>query len=426
MRDLCVNKGLHGSHVTFMDVHEERLSMISRLAERLSGELNAGLSFTTTTDRQAALKGADFVINTALDGGHDWAEEQRGIAEKHGYYRGTALPALAQIAFFLEVARDIERICPNAWLIESANPVFEGCTAMSRQTNVKLIGLCHGHHGVNTIAKVLGLEPKHVTAKMPGFNHWIWLTEFLYKGENAYPLLDEWIETKAQEFWTNDDRSPFDNQMRRAAIHQYQLFGLMPIGDTPRAGGWWYHTDLATKQRWYGPDGGFDSEIGWAKYLVRCEQKVRQIEQAALDQSKPITDTFPAKRGGEQIVPIINSLVNNVPGTYQVNIPNKGPLLPGFPENLVVECQATVDGSGMHGNPVPALPRKLMVGAMIPRWQQAELIVEAACSGDPDIALIYLLRDHRTRGLEQAEGLLNEWLAHPRNTRVAQIFTTRK
>ena len=85
IRDLCVCGGLRGSGVALMDVDERRLAMIARLAARLSGELGAGLSISATTDRAKALAGADFVINTAQVGGHDWVEAQRRLAEQHGY-----------------------------------------------------------------------------------------------------------------------------------------------------------------------------------------------------------------------------------------------------------------------------------------------------------------------------------------------------
>jgi len=180
------------------------------------------LSFSKTTDRQAALKGADFVLNTAQVGGHDWVETQRSLAEQHGYYRGVRLPNFGQAAFFLEVARDVERICPEAWLIQSANPVFEGCTLMARETNANVFGLCHGHYGYREIASTLGLDLEQVSAQCPGFNHWIWMTDFRYQGKDAYPLLDEWIEAKGEDYWANDDRGFGANQMRRAAIHQYR------------------------------------------------------------------------------------------------------------------------------------------------------------------------------------------------------------
>ena len=422
VRDLCVTPGLHGSHIVFMDIDGHRLNMITRLAERLSADLKAGLTFSQTTDRAEALRGADFVINTAQVGGHNWTEAQRSLAEKHGYYRGVRLHDFGQSVFFLEVARDIERICPNAWLIQSANPVFEGCTLMARETNVKVLGLCHGHYGYHKIADVLGLDLVHVSAQMPGFNHWIWMTDFRYKGRDAYPLLDAWIENEAEVYWARDDFSFSDNQMSRAAIHQYQLYGLMPIGDTPRMVGWWYHTDLATKQRWYGRLGGFDSELGWGQYLERIGQRVARVEQAALDESRPVSESFEPVQSKEQIVPIIDSLVNDVQRVFQVNIPNQGQIIKGFPEDLVIECQGVVNGAGIRGVTVPPFPPKLMAGAMIPRWHRAELQVEAIRTRDRQLLLHYLLQDQRSRSLQQAEALLDEWLTDPRNERTAAFF----
>ena len=422
VRDLCVNPGLHGSHVVLIDVDQRRMSMVARLAERLSDELGAGLSFSQTTDRAEALQGADFVINTAQVGGHVWTEAQRMMAERHGYYRGARLHNVGQAAFFLEVARDMERICPSAWLIQSANPVFEGCTLMTRETGVKVLGLCHGHYGYRDIARVLGLELERVSAQMPGFNHWIWMTDFRYRGRDAYPLLDEWIETQARGYWARDDREFWDNQMSPAAIHQYRLFGLMPIGDTPRMAGWWYHTDLETKKRWYGHLGGFDSEIGWRQYLDKMGANVRQVEQAAKNKRQPIRKTFEPVQSDEQIVPIMDSLVNDVERMFQVNVPNRGHIIQGFPEDLVIECQGVVSGAGIRGVVAPPFPPKLMAGAMIPRWHEAELVVEALRSGDRDLVLLYLLQDQRTRSLEQAESLLDEWLADPRNERMARLF----
>lgn len=429
VRDLCVAPGLHGSHVAFMDVDEKRLDMVNRLAERLSDELHAGLTFSKTTDRAQVLQGADFVINTAQVGGHDWSEAQRSMGERHDYYRGAHLHMFGQMIFFLEVARDIERICPNAWLIQSANPVFEGCTLMTRETKTQVLGLCHGHYGYRDIARVLGLDLAHVTAQMSGFNHWIWMTDFRYRGEDAYPLIDEWIRTKAEAYWAQDDRAFHDNQMSRAAIHQYQLFGLMPIGDTPRmvdcprlVGGW-YHVDLATKQRWFGRLGGFDSEIGWQQYLDRMAENVQKVEQAATDMDHPVSAVFPPKQSDEQIVPIINSLVHDVEALYQVNIPNDGQIVKGFPEDLVIECQGVVSGAGIRGVSAPHLPAKLMAGAMIPRWHHAELVVNAVRTHDRDMLLLYLLEDPRTRRLEQAEALLAEWLADPRCKSVAEWFS---
>ncbi|MDB5083139.1 MAG: Alpha-glucosidase, partial [Bacilli bacterium] len=250
-----------------------------------------------------------------------------------------------------------------------------------------------------------------------------WLTDFRYRGKNAYPLIDEWIEKHSEEYWAKDNFEFYDTQMSRAAIHQYKLFGLMPIGDTPRFAGWWYHTNLETKKSWYGSLGGFDSEIGWQRYLDKLGNNVREIEQAALVENLRVTDIFKPVQSPEQIVPIINSLVNDSEGTYQVNIPNKGPIIKGFPEDLVIECQGIVSGAGIRGVGVCDLPRKTVVNVMIERWRQAEAKIEALRSGDRDTLLVALLEDQRTCSLQQAETILDEWLADPRNERLALIFS---
>ncbi len=429
VRDLCVHPRMGGSHVALMDVDDHRLQMIESLAARLARELRADISFSKTLDRGEALDGAQFVINTAQTGGHGWTEAQRSLGEKHGYYRGAGivngdggLHCFGQLDLMLSVARDIERIAPDAWLIQSSNPVFEGCTLMTRETKVKVVGLCHGHYGYRGVARVLGLELEHVTAEMPGFNHWIWMTDFRYKGENAYPILDEWIARKADAYWRSHKPTFSETQMSRAAIHQYRFFGLMPIGDTPRFAGWWYQTDLATRKRWYGTHGGFDSEIGWAQYLEHIEERVKAVEKAAREPSVRVTDLFPPRASDEQIVPIIDSLAHDVQGRYQVNVPNRGPVIQGFPQDLVIECQAVVDRSGIRPVTVPPLPRKLVTSAMIPRWHKAEMLVEAFRRGDRNLLLNTLLFEPRTRSLEQAEKAVADWLGDPRNTTVARRF----
>lgn len=419
VRDLCVTKGLFGSHVTFMDIDEHRLEMVLGLAKRLANELRADLSFSSTTNMESSIKDADFIINTAQAGGHSWSEAQRTLSEKHGYYRGAHLDQLNQMAFFMEVAKLIKDIAPNAWLIQSANPVFEGCTIMSRVYGIKIIGLCHGHYGYHEIADVLGLDRRDVTANMIGFNHWIWMTEFRYKGQDAYPLINEWIETKAENYWLNHQPRFSENQMSRAAVDQYQLYGLFPIGDTPRFGGWWHNDSLISKKKWFGEKlGGFDSEIGWQLYLDAMGQNVQRIHDVVLNPSALVTDEFPAVQSNEQIVPIIESLINDIQRVFQVNIPNRGHIIKGFPEDLVIECRGVVNGGGVCGISEPSLPERLIAGVMIPRWSEAESRIYAVKSGEYNAFRSLLLQDRRTHSPEQADALLQEWIADPRNIHI--------
>jgi len=142
----------------------------------------------------------------------------------------------------------------------------------------------------------------------------------------------------------------------------------------------------------------------------------------ATDPDIRATDIFEPVQSGEQIVPIINSLTNDIEGVYQVNIPNKVRLLDDFPENIVIEGQAIVNGSGVHGIKMNALPRSVVAGAMLPRWREAEQAVECMRLQSYNLLLLYIMGDARTHSLEQAEALLEEWLSDPHNTRLANYF----
>jgi alpha-galactosidase len=428
VRDLCLTEQLRGSTIAFMDVDAGRLGLVYELARRYAAEVGADLRFEQTTERAAALCDADFVINTALAGGHTHEEDERALMERHGYYRGVLLGEYyRQFDLMLGVARDMERLCPDAWLIQSSNPVFEGCTLMTRETGTKVIGLCHGHFGYREIAHVLGLDLQDVTFEAPGFNHCIWLTHFRYQGRDAYPLIDEWIRTKAAEYWRAWKPRFHETQMSPAAVQMYQLYDLMPIGDASRAlwgEVWWYHLDLAAKQRWWGPLGGFDSGEGWALYLDELNRNLAQIHEVATDPRRRVTDVFPPRKSDEQIVPIIDSLTNDRPGYYQVNVPNQG-MLPGVADDVVVEVPALIDGRGVRPMAVDPLPESIMLGVMWPRLLIAERAMAAYLTGDRRYLMQLMLSDHRTRTWEQAEHTLDALMAMPGNEAMSRHFIQR-
>ncbi|MFO8007180.1 MAG: alpha-glucosidase/alpha-galactosidase [Candidatus Brocadiia bacterium] len=379
VKDLCLTEGLAGSRVHLMDVDAERVEMVQSLARRYADELGVELTFTATTDREEALPGADFVLNTASVGAHG----------------GGGFGSVHNLRFFLGVARDVERICPDAWLIQSGNPVFEGCTLMTRETGVKVLGLCHGHHGVYEMARVLGLEDaeEHLSWQASGFNHVIYLTHCYYKGEDVYPMLDRWIEEESEHCWATYEPGFGENQMSRAAITQYRMLGYMPIGDTPRAGGWWFHTSQQTKRQWFGPVGGFDSEEGWGQYIHWLEKQRTHMFEVARNPDARVTEEFPPEKTSEQIVPIIDALVNDNAGYFQVNIPNSG-LIERIPGDVVVEVPAYVSKRGIQGVRVGQMPRSVMVQVLLPRLAQAEQRVEFARTPDPGLMLHMILYQH--------------------------------
>ena len=433
--DLCLTKSLSRSTVVLVDIDKKRLNMMYNLATKYAREMNIDVSIKKTMDREEALNGADFVINTVKIGGYEPMEIERKIAENYGYYRGLGdrvndyyggIGAFHQLKFFLDLASDVEEICPDAWLIQAANPVFEGTTLMSRETKAKVVGVCHGHSGYIDVLKTLGLKQENVKVRMAGFNHNIWLVDFLNNGENAYPLLDQWIEKKAEEYWKSDEylNSPpwVAEQMSPAAVDMYRMFGLFPIGDTLRsASPWWHHTDLKTKQRWYGPTGGFDSEIGWSMYLDLLREVLEQLRVWASDPAVALTEVYPPTFSGEQHIPFIDAIANDKEVQLQLNIPNKG-AISGIPDDVVVEVPVLVDRIGVRAIHVGQLPKRLMLHVMMPRMLRMEQILQAFLDGDRKSLLLMIAEDHRTRSFEDAKVLLEEQLGQSWNSEATKHY----
>ena len=429
IRDLCLSKDLSGSTVSLMDLDQFRLDAVYSMAMRYSKGMHADLHFEKTTDRKTALSGADFVIDTVLVGGHEQQEKVRAVGEKHGYYRGveafefnmiqdysTTFQGYYQLKFFLDLARDMEEICPDALLIDVANPECEAGTLLTRETKIKVVGYCHGFLGYKDIARTLDLDPEKVHIQVAGFNHNIFLTR-IQDGEGAdvYPLLDEWISKESESHWKEyRPMNEFDIDMSRAAVDMYRLYGLFPVGDTVRGGSWKYHYDLKTKQYWYGEFGGPDSEIGWARYLERVAERTQLIFKLAQDSGLELFREFPPERSEEQIVPLLESIVEDQGERFVLDVRNDG-TIPSLPNDVAVEVSVRADAKGIHLETPDQLPKALSKMALLPRLARLEMAMEAFLSGDHSILLEILYRDPRTRSDAQAEEVLQEILDLPFN-----------
>jgi len=429
VKDLCLTENLKGSLVSFMDINAERLENITALAERYSRELGADLRFERTTNRREALQDADFVINTADAKGHYHARALRDLTANHGYYYGAVgIGAYYNFELMLGVARDMEAVCPDAWLIQSGNPVFDGTTLMTRQTKTKVIGLCHGHYGYLNICSVLGLDPSRVVWEAPGVNHDIWLVNFLYEGKNAYPILDRWIAEKGPEYWeTHVAERTHDIQMSRGSIAQYQMMGLMPIGDTPRQAAWWMNTGIEEKLRWFGqPWGGPDTELGRPVHVVGLEKRLKQVADTLADQSAKVADVFGTTKTREQQVPIIDALANGVGNHFQINIPNRGELIEGVAQDVAVEVQAWIDQTGVHALRPTPLPKKILQAQIYSKVESMERGMLAYLTGDRKLLLYNVLSHPQTRSYDQAVAVLDYLLAMPGHEEAAAHFGGRK
>ena len=429
VRDLAVTEGLRGATISLMDVDSERLRMGYSLARRYFEAVKADYRVEATTDRREAVRGADFVINLAFAIGYSNLGAMIEVAERHGYYRGLdatewnmvntypTFTAYKQYAVALGLAEDMLELAPDAWLIQVSNPVLEISTLLYRRTRgrLKVIGYCHGAPGgVELLARrALGLDTHRVDFQVAGFNHVVFLTKFLYDGVDAYHLIDEWVEERFSDFWRSAVLGPWEETLSRAAVDMYRLYGLYPVGDTARSGTWKYHRDFRTKQYWYGPLGGVDSEAGWALRLLLNRRAMERLRRLAFDPEVNVVGELPPVKSGEHIVDIIDSIANRVERRLILNIPNRG-VLPRLPPDVFVEVPVRISGGQLNPEQV-ALPNKVYAYALYPRLERLEWALEAFEAGSRELLVDVLMRDPRTRSYEQAREAVEAVLNLPFN-----------
>ena len=429
IKDLCMSPNLEGSTVSFMDINKERLDAVYELCSRYAREMNIKLRLEKTTDRRESLKDANFVINTALVVGHHGYRAGWSIGFEQGYRFGGSYHIMHdegfwinfyQFRLFESIVNDIRDICPDAWYIKLANPVLAGTTYVGRKyEKVKLVGLCHGFSGIYHIAEVLGLERERISFQIPGVNHFVWLTHFYYRGEDSYPLLDEWIEKEAPEYWEKCSPS---SGLGPKAVDLYKRFGVFPIGDTCTPGGgswpWWYHTDDETEKRWKE-----DPKKWWGiGEPPRSYKRVEELIKVASDPSIKVTSILPPQRSGEIIVPLVESIACDIPRVFQVNIMNTGDFVPGVPRDFEVEVPALVSKRGVQGIKTDGLPKPLIAYILRDRVAPVEVELEAYESGSKERLLELIMMDPWTKSKKQAKKLLEDILALSHHEEMRQHY----
>lgn len=419
IKDLVLTPNLYGATLTLMDINAERLNAVYSLLKLFAEETNAKLIIEKTTNRKDALKDADFVVNTALAAGHDRLREGWSIALNLGYRFGGSLHVMHDEAFWINfyqfklfesIVEDILNICPDAWYIQLSNPVLAGITYLGRKyPEARIVGLCHGYQAVYHLASVLHLEKEKISFSAPGLNHFIWLVELRYGGEDAFPILDTWIERDADAYWR---KCPPSDSAGPKAVDLYRRFDAFPLGDTCTPGGgswpWWYHVNDETERRWRE-----DPRSWWEGYFSWLKARVDDLIIFARRPSSSVFEKFGCERSGEDIVQLIESIACDVPRVFQVNIMNKGNLVSTIPPDFEVEVPALVDGKGIHGIQSSSLPKNILAYALRDRVAPVETELEAYENRDRGKLVELVMMDPWTRSQEQAEELVKKILDLP-------------
>ena len=432
IKDLCITPNLKGSEICLMDINQERLDTAYEICNRYADEVGATLDITKTTDRVAALQGADHVINCALATGPGWVRLQEGwdIAKKYGYRFGGSLHIMHDEAFWINfyqlqlmesILKDILLYCPNAWYIIVSNPVQAGVTYLTNKyPNARIVGMCNGSSCIYKVADIMGLNREDISYEMSGINHFIWLTKFEYKGLDAFPLLDEWIETKSEEHFKTCSYSSY---LGPKVVDLYKHFGILPIGDTgnPGGGAWgyWYHKDDATEKSWNEDVHSWFYE-DYFKNVVASNEAI--MKKVIADPTMKISEAFSGDISGEPMIPLIEALSCDVERTIMVNISNKDNVVESVPLDYEVEVPAIVNAKGIQGIKTKKLPDNIASFLNRDYVIPVKLELRAFETGSKADLLDLILMDPWTTDITQAESFLEEILNLPYHSEMKKYF----
>ncbi len=390
MSDILSFEALRHSHFALMDIDEERLHVTRQVTEKLIEQEGLPASISATTNRQEALDGANYAICMILANGIEPFENEINIPFKYGITQpvgdtlcvGGIFRALRTIPILVDICRDMEEICPEAWMLNYTNPMPMVTWACNVATDIKFIGLCHGVQGTaGEMARFIGMASEDVRYWVAGINHLAWFLRFENTaGEDLYPLFWQTLEQKGPP---EGDKYRFDFA-RHIGYFMTESSGhfseYIPYYRTSEA--------AMAEMDWEGFAGRHGNllEQYHTHWKPHAEKAFRQIRGE---------DPIPfGKRSAEYASNIINSLETNELFRLNGNVMNHG-LITNLPEGCCVEVPCFVDSLGLHPCIVGALPPQC-AALDITNINVQTLAVQAALEGDCEKAYHAVLLDPLT------------------------------
>jgi 6-phospho-beta-glucosidase len=382
---------------------EEKLNIVGNLARRMVKKAGVPIEIHTTLDRKAALTGADFVTTQLRVGLLNARIKDERIPLSHGYMgqetngAGGMFKALRTIPVILDIDKDMAELCPNAWLINFANPsgmVTEAITKYGK--NKKVIGLCNVPIGMERgAARLLNVDHSRIRIDFAGLNHMVFgLHIYLDGNEVTQTIVDEIAAGKLKSLMKNVKNFPWTPEFIKG-------LKVMPCSYHR----YYFKTDEMLKDELE----KFKAGETRAETVKRLEEKLFELYR---DPNLDIKPPQLEERGGtfysDAACRLISSIYNNTCDIQPVDTLNNG-AISGISEDSVVEVSCVITKDGPQPMAMGKLPAA--VNGLVQQIKSFEkMVIEAAVTGDYNTALVAMTINPLIASDKMAKVLLDEML----------------
>jgi alpha-galactosidase len=285
---------------------------------------------------------------------------------------GGVLRGLRTIPVVLDIVRDMEELCPEAWFLNYTNPMAILVRAVAERSAIRVAGLCHSvFWTIDTLAGYLGLPRQEVEHVSAGVNHLAFLLRLEHRGRDLYPELRRFVAGGGVP----------DDDLVRAEL--FRRLGYYPTESSE------HHAEY---NPWFIPKGDAVARyhIPIGEYLDRVAHNLDEYEatKRRLDAGEP----FEIEQSGEYAAVIIHSLLTGEPSRIVGNVMNRGALISNLAADACVEVPCLVDGTGVWPVHVGALPAQC-AAYIGPAVDTQALTVRAALELDRDAIYHAVMQD---------------------------------
>ncbi|MBW0256702.1 6-phospho-beta-glucosidase [Bacillus sp. F2HM] len=386
-----------------IEAGQEKLNIVGALAKRMVEKAGVPIEVHLTLDRREALKDADFVTTQFRVGLLEARAKDERIPLKYGVIGqetngpGGLFKGLRTIPVILDIVKDMEELCPDAWLVNFTNPAGMVTEAVLRYTNLKkVVGLCNVPIGIKMgIAKALDVDVERIEVQFAGLNHMVYGLDVYFDGVSIMDqVLDELGNPNSQWSMKNIEAKNWEPSFVKG-------LGVIPC---PYHRYYYKTKDMLEEEQKAAQEKGTRAEV------------VQQVEQELFELYKdPDLSIKPPqleKRGGayysDAACNLISSIYNDKHDIQPVNTVNRGAIA-SIPAESAVEVNCIITKDGPKPIAIGDLP--VAVRGLVQQIKSFERVAaEAAVTGDYETALVAMTINPLVPSDDIAKQILDEML----------------